>query len=243
MANLVQLVATGAPVAINFIKSYLASPVIGGTRVEGRSKIANAFSGPLKDGILIEAESYRETERADVSTQMILSVDGNKRYISDNIAVHPRTWNISGYIPAELYEISALFAPSLKKKKDKLQKLFRARELTWFKTRECDLVEVAIESIEFETRPSVGNKQPITIVLKEIVVLTVETQNVKSTPSRNSKGVSPVDSSPGVAPDNPDALAPIAEYTSSPTSFTANSTLSFGRDLPSLQNPWYLRSS
>jgi len=176
MANIVQLVATGAPSAISFIKGFLSKPTIGGEPSGSKdSKIVQNLTGKrLSGGITIDAESYRETDRAEVSSQMILSTAGNKKFVSDNVSPTPRTWTISGYISGEIYEISALFIPSLKKKKAKLRKLYLNREITWFKTRECDLVNVVIESLEFEPRPEVSNKLPLTIVLKEVDILTVD---------------------------------------------------------------------
>ena len=209
MANLLQLVTTGAPAALTFIMGYLASPVIGGVPIDNKARIGNTLFKGLKDGILIEAESYRETERADISTQMILSVAGTKAYISDNICIHPRTWDITGYIPAEIYELSALFAPSLKKKKKKLQDVYRSRKLTWLKTRECEIVQVAIESIEFETRASVANKQPISIVLKEVKILSAgSTPNPSAKPQPDDKTVSGRPVSAGRSPATATAYEP-----------------------------------
>lgn len=175
MANIVQLVATGAPSAVAFIKGFLSKPVIGGEPTGSKdSKLVQNIAGKrLTGGITIEPEIYREIDRADVSSQMILSTAGNKRYVSDNVCPQPRTWHITGYISGEIYEVSALFIPSLKKKKDKLRKLYLNREITWFKTRECELVNVVIESIEFEPRADVANKLPLTITLKEVEILTV----------------------------------------------------------------------
>jgi len=202
MSNLLQLVTTGAPAALTFIKGYLNSPVIGGEKVSDKYRIGKTQFEGLKGGILIEPEQYIERNRADVSSQMILSTSGNKQYITDNIAVHPRTWDITGYIPAEIYEVSALFAPSLKKKKGKLQKIFNSRALTWLKTREGEFVQVAIESIEFETRASVANKQPISITLKEVVILDVNggDTNAKGSPQPEVKSESGRPMPTGVAP-------------------------------------------
>lgn len=217
MANLLQLVSTGAPAALSFIKGYLASPVIGGEPLKGSSVIkvgSVGFGGErLIGGILIEPEQYRESERAEISNQMILSIGGTKQYVSDNIAITPRTWTISGYIPADIYEISALFAPSIRRKKAALRDIYRKREITWFKTREGELVRVAIEAMDFETRPDVGNKQPIDITLKEITILSVSTSETgasgnedrteaRATPEPGSSSA-PVPASTGSAPVTP----------------------------------------
>lgn len=180
--SILQTAISGSASALNFIKAYLANPVIGayvdpGTR--GISPLGvqaiSSLSYPFKSaGVLIEPEQYTETQRADISAQMILSVDGTKRYITDNVALQPRSWTIVGYIPGSAIDLSGLYMPTLKIRKGYLQEIYNSRSVTSFKTREGEYLDVVIESMEFDTRPDVMNKIPISIVLKEVDVLDVE---------------------------------------------------------------------
>ena len=180
--SILQTAISGSASALNFIKAYLANPVIGayvdpGTQGIGPVgvQVVSSLSYPFKSaGVLIEPEQYTETQRADVSAQMILSVDGTKRYIADNVALQPRSWTIVGYIPGSAIELSGLYMPTLKIRKGYLQEIYNSRAVTSFKTREGEYLNVVIESMEFDTRPDVMNKIPISIVLKEVDVLDVE---------------------------------------------------------------------
>lgn len=188
--GLVQLIATGFPSAVSLITNYLSSPVIGGEALDPslNSSLVNDLIGQqLTGGILIEAESYREVYASDIATQLLINLKTGNEYITDNKAIQPTVWEISGYLPAKLYEISALYMPSLKTSKKKLIQYAKSRQPVKFKTAENEIRMVLIENLVIDRRHDAVNKVPISLQLREVNYLTSDTPDPKvPTPSIGS---------------------------------------------------------
>ena len=189
-SRLVQLVATGVPAAISFVKGFLCSPVIGGEDLDvtttfgvtdRAAPLVNGVIGQqLFGGVMIEPETYKETFSADVATQLIINLQTGNQYVTDNSAIQPTVWEISGYVPGAWYEVTGLWMPSLKKSKKKLEGYYQSRRPVKFKTRENEIKWVLIEDMSFDTRADVSNKLPITIKLKEVSYMTFTEGNAAS---------------------------------------------------------------
>lgn len=177
MANIYQLAATGLPTLGNIIKTYRSTPVLGG--VEGSNKVVNAIFGStnLGTGVPIKAETYEEHAPSDVSQQMIMASDGLKKWVSDNVAPQPRSWDITGYLTTTLLTtvlgtgfLASFYINNLK---NKLLAMRNTRKPVKFKTVDNDIVDVAIVTLDFGPTAEAGNALPVTLKLQEVPYLTV----------------------------------------------------------------------
>jgi len=182
MADIIQMVSTLAPAVAWIVKGYVSSPVLGlskeelATMTSAAMTAATALSAGITPagGVLIEAETYKEIFRSDISTSLILNLAEGKDYISDNIVPHPREWKITGYVPGTKLELSGLLMPSLRAKRILLVNMQKSRQIVWFKTRDFEFVQVGIAAMELDTRADVSNKIPIDITLQEVVSLSTQ---------------------------------------------------------------------
>lgn len=55
-------------------------------------------SKPYLCGVFLDLEQCSCSGESQVSTQMLVTTDGKRTYINDNIAPGPRMWNLKGYI-------------------------------------------------------------------------------------------------------------------------------------------------
>jgi hypothetical protein len=96
-----------------------------------------------------------------------------KSYISDNVAPGAYTWHLEGYIPGnQLLEPSNLFTPIVRMNVNNLRNAFKAGTILTFKDGDNHIYpNVVIQSLDIDTRPDCRNKQPFSMVLKEINVL------------------------------------------------------------------------
>ncbi len=165
--SLAQAILTGTTAALQIVQQYISNPVIA--------------------GVGIECTQYEETADDDVSQQMIVNVGGGKTYESDNIAPRPRSWSITGYIysqynipgtqvvipsPLELSSLSPVLQPSLQLAVNKLRSARLSRQLVDFKTKNNEeFLKVGIVSLRLAADPSVTNKVPISITVREVPIL------------------------------------------------------------------------
>jgi len=176
MGNVYQIATTGFPNLLNMVKTYRSTPVIGGK--ENLDKVTNAILGKttIGSGVPIKADTYSEVARSEVSTQMIMAADGTRKWVSDNIAPQPRTWELSGWINAELIGPLAFSNPLLnilivQARKKVISDLRNSRKTVSFKTVDNELVDVAIVEVAFGHTADAGDAIPITLKLQEVPYL------------------------------------------------------------------------
>lgn len=172
-----QLIISGSSAALQIVQQYLSNPVVA--------------------GVAIECDQYREVGDDDVSMQMIMNIDNGKEWVSDNIAPKPRAWEIKGYIfsqlnipgsddivipaPFEVSALSPLLQPTLRLAVNKLRAARLSRKPVKFKTKNNEeIVQVGIVSLTFESDPSVINKVPVSMTLREIPILNSLTSLVQT---------------------------------------------------------------
>jgi hypothetical protein len=138
---------------------------------------------PSIAGVTIEAESYKESLSADVSTNLVMALPEGKDFTTDNIAPRPRTWQITGYIApiSEPSCLSPLIQPSLRIQKAKIEKAFFSRALVPFVTQDHEeTLMVTIPSCTFDRRGDVMNRIPISLTIQEIKKLNVSLVSTSS---------------------------------------------------------------
>ena len=126
--------------------------------------------------IYLETESLRQHSEAKVAENVLISDvmgDATKSYISDNVAPGAYTWHLEGYIPGnQLLEPSNLFTPIVRMNVNNLRNAFKMGTILTFKDGDNHIYpNVVIQSLDIDTRPDCRNKQPFSMVLKEINIL------------------------------------------------------------------------
>lgn len=126
--------------------------------------------------IALETENLRQHGEAKVAENVLISAVGvgaSKSYISDNVAPGPYTWHLDGYIPGNtLLEPSNLFTPVVRMNTALLREAFKLGTILTFKDSDNNIYpNVVIQSLDIDTRAECKNKQPFSMVLKEINVL------------------------------------------------------------------------
>jgi hypothetical protein len=185
LSNIYQLGTTAIPNLAAIIQYYRTTVTLGGDPpvsmpnggvVSAEESIYDTTAATFENkGVVIYAETYREIDNSDVSTQLIMAREGDKRWVTDNVAPQPRIWHITGYITAvSLFEPSALFGYTLSTKKKQLMEYRANRIAIWFKTMDSELVQVTIPELEFAPTGEVMNALPLTIKLQEALVLTTD---------------------------------------------------------------------
>ena len=126
--------------------------------------------------IALETESLRQHSEARVAENVLISAVGlgaAKSYVSDNVAPGPYTWHLDGYIPGnQLLEPSNLFTPIVRMNTALLRQAFKLGTVLTFKDGDNNIYpNVVIQSLDIDTRADCRNKQPFSMVLKEINVI------------------------------------------------------------------------
>ena len=189
---------------LDLINEFLSYPAI----FVNTADLAKAFQGAygvspnlsllgsLDIPIIIYPEKYTPIYESSVSKQMIVNVNGGKSVITDNIAVMPNVWEISGYISASPFISSSLLSvipnggilgagilssPSLSIQRQLIVNAFSSRMPVKFRPMDNEVKQftpggnpmVGITKMDFPHRPDCNNALPITITLQEIQELTV----------------------------------------------------------------------
>ena len=185
---------------LDLIKDYLTKPAI----MVNLKDIENVLASNMTNAeiidpvvipsfpipILIYPTVYTPHYEAQVSKQMLISTKGGKQVFTDNIAVQPTTWDITGYLvpftnnalisqfPALAAVTGALMAPSLQLQKSFLLQAFKSRIPVEFRAMDStisqftgSLPKVGIVKLDFPEVAECRNLLPIQISLQEISVL------------------------------------------------------------------------
>ena len=176
--------------------SYLNSPAIT-FKGSSASPLSNAsIPGFNTATVRLQCEKYEETSQAEISSLLLLDVEkGGKSFISDNIAPHPKTWNLSGYIadPTEILSNAIAAIPGLSTAQaiggiaagltglsatitnyilnaqaTVLWNCFYSRNLVQFTDRNHKNINVGIANLSISVDPVIANKLRFSMTLREI---------------------------------------------------------------------------
>lgn len=209
MTDLTTAILSGSATALSAAKSLISTPAIIYNKASSANWLLNelaatvpAYAGNANSFFIpLETEQHTQHGDAEVSENLIFSTtDDAKKYIADNVAPGPWTWNLSGYIPgASGLEFTNLYTPFLRRNVNFLKTAFKKGLRLTFKDVDCKLYDnVVIQSIDIDTRPDCRNKCPFTMTLKEINTMSSATANldtaaVVGTPAEGSSYANPPD--------------------------------------------------
>lgn len=146
--------------ALQIIKSLLNNPMIVST------------SPPW--AISLEVTSYSKKSDAEVSQYpVIVPTTGVKQFLGDNVAPHPKEWNLSGYIHGEpMIELTSTFTPIVDLNAILLWQAYEKGQRVIFKDMDnIPYLNCVISSLEIHYEKDCANKRPFTMTLKEIKTL------------------------------------------------------------------------
>jgi hypothetical protein len=152
--KIVDSVLSGSNIAMKMVQEYLNKPSLA--------------------GVLIHSPLIKRLDATEISEQMILDSTGGRKAVSDNFAIKPIVWTITGYLKAEAYEMSSLFQPSLKRQFKKIEDAKNTRSTVTWKDSNSELFQVGIESCETRKEAGIENVIPIDLVLKQCDTLTTQ---------------------------------------------------------------------
>jgi len=163
-------IISGSGTALSLVKTLLTTPLL-------------YEEGDLRHAVPIEAESYSQNASAQVSESLVITVnetetDGLKKYMTDNVAPSGWSWQIQGYIAGlSLLEPVNFYPWVVIKQRKKLREFFENGKRLIFKDIEFKKHTVVIENLNLQWQSDCRNKQPITITLKEINVMSTSLSN------------------------------------------------------------------
>lgn len=158
MSGLTMQLIKGDSRAAQFVKSLSTNPAI--------LRAAPFLYIPL------EVETCTQHSDAEVSESLVITSEG-KKFVADNIAPGPWSWQLSGYIPgAEIGELTNYYTPGLRHNVELIKKIYREGQIFTFRDPDCWTYEnVIIQSLDLDTQKDCKNKKPFTMTLKQIEVL------------------------------------------------------------------------
>ena len=126
--------------------------------------------------LALETENLRQHGEAQVAESVLISSlpwEASKSFIADNVAPGPYTWQLDGYIPGnQLAEPTNLYTPIVRLNVANLRRAYKSGTILSFKDGDNIVYpSVVIKSLDIDTRADCKNKQPFSMVLKEINVL------------------------------------------------------------------------
>lgn len=149
-----------------------------GSGSEAFNDILQTLSSPTLCYVPISCDSLEENNEADVANTMIIAQNtGLKRYMTDNVAPKPRTWDIHGYITAlvPIIEDYLLVKPTLLTQRLLLNNAFKSRDTVPFKTDTGEILDVVIVRLKMKSLANAQNAYEITATVQEVDVLDTST--------------------------------------------------------------------
>lgn len=149
-----------------------------GSGSEAFNDILQTLSSPTLCYVPISCDSLEENNEADVANTMIIAQNtGLKRYMTDNVAPKPRTWDIHGYITAlvPIVEDYLLVKPTLLTQRLLLNNAFKSRDTVPFKTDTGEILDVVIVRLKMKSLANAQNAYEVTATVQEVDVLDTST--------------------------------------------------------------------
>jgi len=158
------------------LTSAIAIGTLASMKEGGNITIAlmEALANPTINYVPVYCDSYKVTREADISTSMIMSQSsGEKQFVSDNTAPHPRVWTMNGYLRSLIPYLENLiyFKPTILLQKMILDQAMLSRKTVPFKTKDGEIVEVLIKSLVMEDTPRAQNTVTINLTVQELPYL------------------------------------------------------------------------
>jgi hypothetical protein len=148
---------------------------------EAWNDILQSLTTPTLCYVPISCDSIEETNEADIANTMIIAQDViQKKYLTDNVAPKPRTWDIHGYITALLpiVEDRLLIKPTLLTQRIILNNALRSRNTVPFKTDTGEIVDVVITRLKMKSLSNAQNAYEVSATVQEVEVLETTTNDV-----------------------------------------------------------------
>lgn len=182
-------VSNAAAAAFNILSLTDVSVLVGATLKGVFSKVGNeipdiwdkALMMPNIEGVPINTDHISSTREVDVGEQMlIVQSTTTKNYWSDNAVPHLKTWQLDGYITAQL-AIDSLYItkPSLRMQIEFLDICARSRRPVLFKDNKGEFSFVQITNLTEESSPEYNNAIKVSISLREYKPYEVDTLMTK----------------------------------------------------------------
>lgn len=187
MPALERAVVSGSLAAIRIVRQFLSLPAI-----IYRPVTDTGFPLPSQI-VFLQTTSYRELLPSQVSKMLLVDVSRGKSFINDNIAPLPRAWAIEGFLFPAVPIIPATDQIQLEGLKETLRQASRSRQQVEFRPVATSItaqfsqvfdaianqkitgtVSVAMENLEFDTDPTIGNKAPFRMTLLEMDSLSAQ---------------------------------------------------------------------
>lgn len=153
-----------------------AMGVVGsGSGFNAMTALREIMNTPALNFVPIYATSHKVTREAVVSTSMVMSQsNGNKQFVTDNVAPQPRVWTISGYLKSLVpwLETGVVVYPTIILQKYVLDRAMLSRKVIPFKTKDSEFVDVVIKSLNMTDDPKAENTCMIDVVVQEMTYLT-----------------------------------------------------------------------
>jgi hypothetical protein len=122
--------------------------------------------------IPLEAEVNQKRASAEVSESLVISTD-SKKYIADNVAPGPKSWQLNGYIKGNsLLEPTNYYQPFVQLNTDILWSWFDHGAVLTFRDGNAQIHKrVVIKDFQTAQQKDSANATPFTMTLKEINVM------------------------------------------------------------------------
>jgi hypothetical protein len=171
-----------------------------GFAVPGLTALKSLLTKPLIGGVVpLDLESIELTAEAQVATQLLVDIDGDRKIVNDNIAPGPRTWTIRGSIfPYDagisqgLTSIASGFTQMIGQGSfgvnqmiaNILWDIFENRKKTTWRDADGKIWNnVAIERLSITNDPGVQNRILMSATIKEIRIQSNINAIISSLPS------------------------------------------------------------
>lgn len=155
--------------------------------IPGLTALKSLLTKPLIGGLVpLDLDSVELTAEAQVATQLLVDIDGDRKIVNDNIAPGPRTWTIKGTIfPTDLgltniggiASIASNVSQMLGQGSFGVNQMLSAilwdifenrKQTTWRDASGKIWDPVAIERLSITSDPTVQNRVLVSMTIKEI---------------------------------------------------------------------------
>lgn len=158
------------------LTSAIAIGTLASMKEGGNITIAlmEALANPTVCYVPIYCESYSVARESEISMSMVMTQSsGEKQFVSDNNAPHPRVWTMTGYLRSLIpyLENFIYFKPTILLQKSILDQAMLSRKTVPLKTKDGEIVEVLIKSLTLTDEPRAQNTVQVSMTVQELPYL------------------------------------------------------------------------
>lgn len=197
-------ITAGDNKALQMAKSLIDNPMI-------------VSFGVMPWAISLEVETYSKQSNGEVSKYpVIVTGQGVKQYLADNVAPEPLTWQLSGYIPDTSLGMqnpvgTCWFTPYLDLNNFLLWQAFKQGARIMFKDMDnMPYLNCVISHLETYYQKDCKNKMPFKMTLQELKVIEMNeaemTETAKNSNADIAGGASDMGNTAAIKTDIPDSI-------------------------------------